>query len=82
METYTVTTARTNLYQLLGDVTQNHTPIQITGKSGSAVLISSEDWRAIEETLFLHSIPGMTDSILAASQEPVSDCIPLEEVEW
>jgi PHD/YefM family antitoxin component YafN of YafNO toxin-antitoxin module len=38
--------------------------VQINGKRGNAVLLSEEDWRAIQETLHLVSIPGMRESIL------------------
>ena len=82
MQTYNVTNARANLYALLNEVNQNHTPIQIVGKNGNGILISEEDWRSIEETLYLSSIPGMVESILEGSKEPLEDCIPEEEVEW
>lgn len=51
------------LYQLIREVNTNHEPITITGKKGDAVLISADDWRAVEETLYLNSIPGMVESI-------------------
>jgi prevent-host-death family protein len=67
--TVTATKARDNLYSLINEVRESHEPIQITGKQGNAVLISEEDWRSIRETLFLHSIPGMVDSIQQARTE-------------
>ena len=82
MQTYNVTNARANLYSLLNEVVQNHTPIQILGKSGNAVLLSEEDWRSIEETLYLYSVPGMVESIKEAANEPLEDCISADEVEW
>lgn len=57
-----VTQARSRLYQLLDEAAESHEPIQITGKRSNAVLISEEDWRSIQETLYLVSIPGMRDS--------------------
>ncbi len=69
MTTITATKARGNLYSLINEVRASHEPIQITGKQGNAVLISEEDWRSIRETLFLHSIPGMVDSIKQARAE-------------
>jgi prevent-host-death family protein len=62
------------LYQLIDEALLNHEPITITGKRGNAVLISESDWRAIQETLFLVSIPGMRDSILEGLKTPVEDC--------
>jgi prevent-host-death family protein len=69
MITVTATKARGTLYSLINEVRESHEPIQITGKHGNAVLISEEDWRSIRETLFLHSIPGMVDSIKQARAE-------------
>lgn len=71
MTTITATKARGNLYALINEVRESHEPIQITGKQGNAVLISEEDWRSIRETLFLHSIPGMVDSIQKARAEGI-----------
>ncbi len=63
MTSLPVTQARSKLYQLLDEATASHEPIQITGKRGNAVLVSEEDWRSIQETLHLTSIPGMRESI-------------------
>lgn len=52
---------------------QSHEPLQITGKRGNAVLLSEDDWRAIQETLHLVSIPGMRESILDGMATDVSD---------
>jgi antitoxin YefM len=67
------TKARKQLYKLLDDVAQSHEPIQITGKRSSAVLISEDDWRAVQETLFLISLPGMRESILEGMATPVDE---------
>jgi antitoxin YefM len=69
--TISATEARKQLYKLLDDVAQSHEPIQITGKRGSAVLISEDDWRAVQETLYLVSLPGMRASILEGMATPV-----------
>ena len=63
MTTITATQARTRLYRLLDEAAKMHDPIQIKGKRSSAVLVSEEDWRSIQETLYLLSIPGMRESI-------------------
>lgn len=80
MTTLTATLARTKLYSLLDEVAQSHEPIQITGKRNNGVLISEDDWRAIQETLFLTSIPGMKDSIVKGMKTPVSKCS--REIDW
>jgi antitoxin YefM len=80
MGSINATNARKSLYRLIDEVQESHVPIRITGKKNAAVLVSEEDWRAIEETLFLVSIPGMRDAIKAAMAEPLADSV--KEVEW
>ena len=80
MTTITVTEARANLFRLLDEVASTHEPILITGKRGNAVLIAEEDWRAIEETMYLLSIPGMRDSIVEGMKAPLEDFS--DEVAW
>ena len=64
MRTINVTKARANLYKLLIEASESHEPIQITGKKSNAILVSEEDWRSIQETLYLLSIPGMRETII------------------
>jgi prevent-host-death family protein len=80
MSTLTATEARKKLYRLIDETTSTHEPIVITGKRGSAVLVSEEDWRAIQETLFLLNIPGMRESIREGLATPVEECS--EDVGW
>lgn len=72
--TINVTRARKELYKLIRVVNETHEPIEISGKDSSAVLISESDWRAIQETLYLVSIPGMRDSIVKGLKTPVEEC--------
>jgi antitoxin YefM len=65
------TEARKRLYSLLDDVAASHEPIEITGRRSNAVLVSEDDWRAVQETLHLLSIPGMRESILEGMATPV-----------
>jgi antitoxin YefM len=74
MRTVTATSARTDLYRLIDSTLSDHMPVQITAKRGNAVLVSEDDWRAIQETLFLVSIPGMRDSIRAGMDEALDQC--------
>ena len=71
MKTLTATQARKDIYRLLDETSDTHQPIQITGKRSNAILISEEDWRAIQETLYLSSIPGMQDSIRKGINTPL-----------
>jgi prevent-host-death family protein len=80
MSTLTATEARKRLYSLVDDVAESHDPIQIVGKRNSAVLLSEEDWRAIQETLYLISIPKMRESIRKGLNTPVEECE--EELDW
>jgi antitoxin YefM len=80
MGSINATNARKSLYRLIDEVQESHVPIRITGKKSAAVLVAEEDWRAIEETLFLVSIPGMRDAIKAAMAEPLADSV--KEVKW
>ncbi len=72
MTTVTATEARKILYRLLDEVSASHEPVEITGKRGNAVLVSEDDWRAIQETLHLLSIPGMRESIREGIETPVA----------
>lgn len=83
MQVISVTKARDNIYQLLSDVNVNSQPVMITNSKGkSAVLISEDDWKAIEETLYLNSIPGMAESIISGGTTPLEECLTEDEVEW
>lgn len=80
MPTMTATEARSALYTLLDDIANTHEPILITGKRNNGVLISEDDWRAINETLYLLSIPGMRESIKEGMDTPIEECS--DEVGW
>ncbi len=80
MTTMTVTEARKSLYNLVDETNISHRPVHITGKRGGAVLIGEDDWSAIEETLYLTSIPKMQESIVEGLNTSVDDCS--EELEW
>ncbi|BDX01893.1 MAG: type II toxin-antitoxin system Phd/YefM family antitoxin [Marinomonas sp.] len=76
----TATEARSNLYRLIDETADSHQPIVITGKRNNAVLVSEEDWSAIQETLFLLSVPNMRESIREGMDTPASECD--EELDW
>ncbi|MBL7081802.1 MAG: type II toxin-antitoxin system Phd/YefM family antitoxin [Candidatus Omnitrophica bacterium] len=74
MATLTASEARVRMYKLLDKAAESHEPIQITGKRHNAILIAEEDWRAIQETLYLLSIPGMRESIRQGLKTPLKKC--------
>jgi antitoxin YefM len=80
MPTITITEARKNLFNLVDQVSESHEPALLTGKRSNAVLISEEDWNAIQETLHLVSIPGMKESIQEGMATPVDQCD--DELSW
>ena len=80
MAVMTATAARTKLYSLIDQAKEFHEPIIISGKRNNAVLISEDDWNSIQETLYLCSIPGMRESILEASKEPLEESV--KELDW
>ena len=82
MSTIKITNARKDLYNLVDAVNRLHEPALITAKRGNAVLIAEEDWNAIQDTLYLNSIPGMTKSILDGANEALEDCISEDGVQW
>ena len=64
MSTINITNAKQNLFQLVSDVNVGFNPITIVNNKGkNAVLISEEEWKNIEETLYLSSIPGLVENI-------------------
>ncbi len=80
MNSINVTAARKSLYHLVDSVNESKIPLTIEGKRGSAVLISAEDWSAIQETLFLNQIPGMSQSIQEGLAEDPENCS--DELTW
>jgi antitoxin YefM len=80
MKTVTDEQARAGLTQLLEQTALSHEPIQINGENASGVLVAEEDWRSIEATLYLLSVPGMRESLLEGMRTPVEECSP--ELHW
>ena len=80
MPTLSATEARTKLYNLIDQTSATHEPVLITGKRGNAVLISEDDWRSIQETIYLLNIPGMRESIREGLAAPLEECG--EELDW
>jgi antitoxin YefM len=80
MQTLSASDARANLYRLLDQAAESHEPIIISGKRNNAVLVSAEDWSAIQETLYLLSVPGMRESIKEGMAEPLEDSV--KELNW
>jgi PHD/YefM family antitoxin component YafN of YafNO toxin-antitoxin module len=80
MTTFNVTEARSKLYALIDETTATHEPIVITGKRGNAILLAEDDWKAINETLHLLSVPGMRESMQQGMAANLDDCD--QELDW
>jgi len=73
MTSYSTSEARKNLFKLVDRVKETHEPVYIVGKRNSAYLVSEEDWRGVQETLYLVSIPGVLESIIEGMNTPVEE---------
>lgn len=83
MTAISATKARENLYQLISDVNTSNSAITITNNRGkNAVILSEDDWNAVQETLYLMSVPGLTESIIEGGKEAIDDCFSEDEVQW
>lgn len=80
MTTINATEARAKLYNLIDQAAETHQPIVITGKRHNAILLSEEDWSAINETLYLLSVPGMRESIKEGLTQNLDECS--KELDW
>ena len=80
MTTLNATEARSKLYSLIDETSESHEPIMITGKRSNAVLVSEADWKAMHETLYFFSVPGMVESIRNGLDEKLEDCS--EDLDW
>ena len=82
MNTITASQARSDIYRLIDQAVESHQPIVITGKRSNAVLVSEEDWSAIQETLYLLAIPGLRESVKETLPEPLSKSKSKRALKW
>jgi len=75
MTSLTASEARINLYRLIDQAAESHQPILIRGKRSNAVLVSVDDWRAIQETLYLLSVPKLHESIKQELATPLAAAV-------
>lgn len=80
MKIVTLEQASVSLDTIINETASQHRPILITGKTNTGVLISDDDWRSIQETLYLLAVPGLRESILTEGQTPLNECS--RELEW
>ena len=82
MRTIPVTNARQDIFNIIEQTIKNSEPVQITSKKGDVVMLSMEDWSAIQETLYLLSVPGMRESIVEADKIPLDEWKNEEDLGW
>lgn len=82
MSAINITNARKELYNLVENVNRYSEPTLIVSKKGNAVLLSEEDWNAIQETIYLNSIPEMAKSLIDGKESSLDDCLTEDEIEW
>ncbi len=77
-----ITNARNDLYNLVDSVIKNEKAINITNNKGSVILMSWKEYRSLCETVYIFSIPGLTESIIKASKTPLSECVQMNKIDW
>ena len=74
---------RARLKSKVDEVVESHTPLRVRRRrGGDFVVLSADDWSAIEESLFLNRVPGLVESIREAAAEPLEEGTELEKLEW
>ena len=83
MNAMDATKARKNLFKIMAFVNDNSQPLTLTNSKGkNAVLVGQNDWNAIQETMYLNSVPSITESLIKGKNTPLADCLSEDEVEW
>ena len=74
---------RKKLKEKVDTYIKNHEPLKVKRKTGANfVILGEEDWRAIEDTIYLNRVPGLMESIHLSAAEPIADGTPLHKIEW
>jgi len=79
MSIINATAARQNFFKLIEETVMTHEPVVVTGKSGNVVILSEDDWRNIEATLYLSNIPGAKEKIIKGLSTPLYECVEDEK---
>ena len=83
MNAINITKARANLFKIIAEVNAHSEPVIFTNTKGkNAVLISEDDWNALQETIYLNSIPGMAASLQKGMETPLEECMAEKDVLW
>lgn len=77
-----ITNFRKNLFDYMNQAINFGEVINVSSKSGNAVVMSEEDYKSLMATVELLSIPGMKEKLLEGKNTPISECVPEDEVKW
>ena len=80
MDSLSLSEVTPNLDNLIDQITETHQPMMIKGTQNDVVMISKEDWAAIQETIYLNSIPGYIDSINEAAKSSREEWVNAKEL--
>ena len=80
MDSLSIPEVTKNFDNLINQITETHQPVIIKGTENDVVMLSKEDWAAIQETICLNSIPGYIDSINEAIDSPREEWINAKEL--
>ncbi len=80
MDSLSLPEATQNLDNLINQITETHEPVMIKGTHNDVVIVSKEDWSAIQETIYLNSIPGYVDSIKEIIDSPREEWINAKDL--
>lgn len=82
MRNVNVTNFRKDIYKLLESAIKYNEPINISTKSGNAVVLSEDDYNSLMETLYLESIPHLKEELLERANASEEDFVSEDEVKW
>ena len=77
-----ITNFRKNVFDYINQAIEYNDVINVSTKTGNAVIMSEEEYNGIMETLYLSSDPRVKNDILNGKDAPLSECLPSSEVEW
>ena len=77
-----ITQFRKNVFAMLENTIKYNEPINISTKSGNAILLSEEEYNGIMATLELSSNAELKKTLIDGMNTPLSECISEDEVVW
>ncbi len=79
MKHVSISEVRKNIFNLFDNVVDSHEPLYIKTKKDAVIVLSVEDYNALEETLYLQSVPGFVEEVKEAIEQPIETCTKWED---